>query len=160
MKEGRETVLGYNLQLLLGFIGISQREVAERIEVDKNTITWWKKGRSFPPRNHRNELVELFKELIPGLQIDADSIAVVRLTEQDLLKPTRAKIGDEESPRDMGVSGLAELELDRSMVDLLSITEREWETLRGIVWPEWYIPGKKVFIEILHDFRKSQGRSK
>ena len=158
MKDRRDTPFSHNLRLLFSYTGLMQKEVAERSGTSENTMTWWKTGRSVPSREKRNALVDIFKEAVPGLELDADSIAFARLTERDLRDPLKG--GLEKTALAVTNSGLVDLENDRALLDLLKITDREWETLRSITWPSWYLPKKSVFLEILRDYRNNPGGSK
>lgn len=40
-------------------IGITQEELANRLGVDKNTVSNWAKGRRFPPRKKERALLEM-----------------------------------------------------------------------------------------------------
>jgi transcriptional regulator with XRE-family HTH domain len=157
MSEPRESVFGDNLALLMRFFKLRQKHIAAKLGVGQETVSWWKTGRSIPPRDRRNDLCELFCELAPQLKLNADSIVLVRFTEEDIRRGM-GELPNDASPKPYG-SGLEELFADRNMVELLEITEKEWVVLRGIIWPEGYSPSKRAFIDILHDYRKGKSRT-
>jgi transcriptional regulator with XRE-family HTH domain len=147
-----ESVFGDNLALLMRIFKIRQRQMAERVGVGQDTISWWKTGKSIPHRDRRHDVVEIFLELAPRLNLNADSIVLVRLTEEDVRRTLAEPTGD--LPKAPVFSGLDKLRADLTMVQLLGITEQEWSILQTISWPEGYYPSKRIFIEILHDYRK------
>ncbi|RJQ87759.1 MAG: XRE family transcriptional regulator [Desulfobacteraceae bacterium] len=149
--QTRENVFGDNLALLMRFFKVRQRQLAQLIQVGQDTISWWKTGKSVPHRDRRHDVVEIFLQRAPRLNINADSIVLVRLTEEDI---KRALVEPSSTLAAAASSGLDELAADRTMVELLGISEQEWQMLRGISWPKYYQPSKRIFIEILHDYRK------
>jgi transcriptional regulator with XRE-family HTH domain len=149
------TTFGENLRSLLKSLAISQKWVAENLEVDKNTMSWWVNGKSVPSRNRREKICALFNELRPSLQLDPDRITILPV-DVDLPELGAGRIAGVEGIREIGINyadGLLELLSDIKLRDLLRITPEEIGFLKSLAYPVGFRPSKQTYLDLLHDFR-------
>ena len=57
-----ETTFGKYIEAIRITAGLSQNALADKIEIEKSTVSRWEAGKAYPKRNQLKKLIDLFPE--------------------------------------------------------------------------------------------------
>ena len=70
MLNIHESLIPEKIRSIRNRLGLTQRELAEKLRVDPVTISRWENGKGTPRRVYQEDLIELYNDFIGGEQTE------------------------------------------------------------------------------------------
>ena len=73
-SQDRIPYLAHNLRTIRRILGISQCEMAERLDIDRSTCSYYETGKSEPPVHRLKKIIDLFNSRVGVKKVNFDML--------------------------------------------------------------------------------------